>query len=153
NDAGGLTAAGAQRVSWDHVEGISVTGGGPGTVLGTNGDDDITIIARDSSTHVGADGVQDFTVSLNTGPSILFLNTPELVVDALAGDDDIELRTPAPNNAVWNVVGMTLLGNDGNDVINAAAGGDTTSPITLEGGPGDDFLEGGAGADLLFGGE
>ncbi|MFM7072282.1 MAG: hypothetical protein ACKO38_10875, partial [Planctomycetota bacterium] len=85
-----------------HIEEVSVTGG-PGVILGTNGDDDITIIARDSSTHAGADGVQDFTVSLSTGPSILFLNTPTLFIDALGGDDDIVLRTPAPNDAVWDV--------------------------------------------------
>ena len=106
----------------------------PGHVLGTNGDDVITIIARDSSTHAGADGVQDFTVSLNTGPSILFLNTPMFLVDALAGDDNIELPAPAPNNAVWNV-GMTLLGNDGNDVINAAAGGNTPARSRSEAAP------------------
>jgi hypothetical protein len=102
NDEGGLNAVGGQRISWDHIEAISVTGG-PGVFLGTNGDDDITIIARDSSTHAGADGVQDFTVSLNAGPSILFLNSPTLFVDALGGDDDVVLRTPAPNNAVWDV--------------------------------------------------
>jgi hypothetical protein len=153
NDEGGLNAAGAQRVSWDHVEGVSVTGGGPGVFLGTNGDDAITVIARDGSTHAGADGVQDFTVSLNNGPSVLFLNTPVFRIDALAGDDDIELRAPAPNNAVWNVVGMTLAGNDGNDVINAATGVGSTSPITLEGGAGDDLLEGGPGNDRFFGNE
>jgi hypothetical protein len=102
NDEGGLNAVGRQRISWDHIEEVSVTGG-PGVIVGTNGDDDITIIARDSSTHAGADGVQDFTVSLSTGPSILFLNTSTFFVDALGGDDDIVLRTPAPNDAVWDV--------------------------------------------------
>jgi Dockerin type I domain len=102
NDEGGLNAVGRQRVSWDHIEEVSVTGG-PGVFLGTNGDDDISIIARDSATHAGADGAQDFTVSLNDGLSILFLNTPTVFVDALGGDDDIVLRTPAPNNAVWDV--------------------------------------------------
>jgi hypothetical protein len=151
NDEGGLNADGAQRVSWVHVEAISVTGGGPGTFLGTNGNDEITIVARDSSTHAGADGVQDFTVSLNSGPSVLFLDTAEFLVDALAGDDHVDLRAPAPNNAVWNV-GMTLFGNDGNDVITAATGVGG-SPVTLEGGAGDDFLEGGAGDERFFGNE
>jgi hypothetical protein len=108
NDEGGLVSAGAQRVSWDHIEAITVGPPGPGgpfpgLILGTNGDDDITIIARDGSTHAGADGVQDFTVSVNGGPDILFLDTPMLLVDALAGDDDIVVRQPAPNGAVWNV--------------------------------------------------
>ncbi len=54
NDEGGLNAAGVQRVSWDHIEAVTVIGppgGGPALILGTNGEDEITIIARDSSTH------------------------------------------------------------------------------------------------------
>ena len=101
-----MNAAGVQRVSWDHIEGVTVVGGpgvGPGVILGTNGDDDITIIARDSSTHAGTDGAQDFTVSVNDGPDVLYINVPVLLLDALAGDDDIVVREPAPNNAVWNV--------------------------------------------------
>lgn len=105
NDSGGFVAGGLgmNRVSWDHIEEIAVSGGGAGVFLGTNGDDDITIIARNSSTHAGADGVQDFTVSLNAGPSVLFLNTPIFSVEALAGDDDIVLRTLNPNVAIWDV--------------------------------------------------
>ncbi|WP_146393883.1 dockerin type I domain-containing protein [Allorhodopirellula solitaria] len=105
NDSGGFVPqqAGVQRVSWDHIEEVSVTGGGAGVFLGTNGDDDTTIIARDSSTHAGADGVQDFTVSLNIGPSVLFLDTPVFTVNALSGDDDIVLQTLDPNVAVWDV--------------------------------------------------
>ena len=103
NDEGGLNSAGAQRVSWDHIEGVFIVGGGPGVILGTNGDDDITVIARDSSTHVGTNGVQDFTVTVNDGPEFLFIDQPFLFIDALAGDDDIVVREPAPNNAVWNV--------------------------------------------------
>lgn len=111
NDSGGFVAdgLGVQRVSWDHIEEVSVTGGVAGVFLGTNGDDDITIIARDSSTHAGADGVQDFTVSLNAGPGILFLNTPMFTVNALAGDDDIVLWTLDPSSAVWNV-DLTVIG-------------------------------------------
>jgi hypothetical protein len=57
SDEGGLTAAGAQRVSWDHVEGISVTGGS-GTVLGTNGNDAITIVAGRLRLHRGRRGAR-----------------------------------------------------------------------------------------------
>ncbi len=106
NDEGGLNAAGVQRVSWDHIEGVTLVGGpgvGPALIVGTNGDDDITIIARDASTHAGTDGVQDFTVSVNAGPAILYVNVATLFVDALAGDDDVVAREPAPNVAVWNV--------------------------------------------------
>src|SRR5947209_8299447 len=49
------------------------------------------------------DGVQDFTVSVNDGPDMLFINTPNLFIDALSGNDDIVVREPAPNQAVWNV--------------------------------------------------
>src|SRR5213075_1513039 len=95
---------GNQRVSFDHIEAIGPIIGAPCVVIkGTNGDDDITVIARDSSYDPLADGVQDFTVSVNGGPDILYINTPLLYVDGLAGDDDIVLRTPAPNGAVWNV--------------------------------------------------
>src|SRR6185436_11825570 len=67
------------------------------------GDDAITIIARDSSYDLAANGVQDFTVSVNGGPDLLFIDTPTLAVNALGGSDTIALRTPAPNGAVWDV--------------------------------------------------
>jgi len=47
--------------------------------------------------------VQDFTVSVNTGPEILFINVPSLIVNALSGSDQVTLQTPAPNNAIWDV--------------------------------------------------
>ncbi len=103
NDEGSLRVAGNRRVSYDHIEALTVAGAMKAFIAGTNGDDDITIIARDASTTVGADGVQDFTTSVNGGPLITWLNTPMLVVDALAGDDDIVARVPAPNNADWNM--------------------------------------------------
>ena len=52
---------------------------GPALVLGTNGEDEITIIARDSSYNALADGVQDFTVAVNAGPDMLFINVAESV--------------------------------------------------------------------------
>src|SRR5581483_7323345 len=49
NDEGGLNNPPNQRVSWDHIEGITLgPGGGPVLILGTNGNDEITVIARDS---------------------------------------------------------------------------------------------------------
>jgi hypothetical protein len=90
-DEGGLNTFGAaQRVSWDHIERITVVAGpdaGPALVLGTNGDDDISVIARDSSTTPGADGVQDFTVEVNDQATVTYLNFSVLLIDALAGDD------------------------------------------------------------------
>jgi hypothetical protein len=104
NDEGGFLTGGA-NVSFDHIESLTVSPNGPCPflILGTNGDDDITVIARDDSYDPLADGVQDFTVSINGGPEILFIDEPELYIDALAGDDDIVIRTPAPNLAAWDV--------------------------------------------------
>lgn len=104
NDAGSVDAntTTPTNVSYDEIE-LLILGGGGGVINGTNGPDAITIIARDGSTHGGADGVQDFTVSVNTGAEILFLNTPSLTVNALSGSDQVTLVTPAPNNAVWDV--------------------------------------------------
>jgi hypothetical protein len=90
-------------VSFDHIESLGISGSGPAVINGTNGPDTITVIARDSSTHPGTDGVQDFTVSVNTGPELLFINVPSLAINALSGSDQVTLQTPAPNNAVWDV--------------------------------------------------
>ncbi|MDB5329715.1 MAG: exo-alpha-sialidase, partial [Phycisphaerales bacterium] len=49
------------------------------------------------------DGIQDFTVSVNSGPNLLFVNTPSVKVNAGAGNDQIILQAPAPNLAAWNV--------------------------------------------------
>ncbi len=114
SDSGGLQTAGFQTVSWVHIEtvvNIGGGGGGPPVIQGTNGDDEITVIARDSSYNPAApgvpnpllDGVQDFTVSVNGGPDMLFINTPNLFIDGLSGNDDIVVQEPAPNAAVWNV--------------------------------------------------
>ena len=125
-DEGGLRGLAMQRVSWDHIEGITISGPGPAKIVGTNGDDDITVIARDSSTHAGADGVRDFTASVNGGIPVLFLNQATLLIDALAGDDDIVIRAPAPNNAVWNVA-LTVAGG-----TPAAATGDQGDVLEYE---------------------
>ena len=106
SDEGGFLSPAGGTVSFDHIEligGVVPAAGCPFLILGTNADDDITIIARDASTHVGADGVQDFTFSVNAGGDILLLNTPEVFVDSGAGDDDVVIRTPAPNDADWDV--------------------------------------------------
>jgi hypothetical protein len=72
-------------------------------INGTNGPDAITVIARDESYAAAADGVRDFTVSVNIGPEILFIDQASLTINALSGSDQVTLQTPAPNNAVWDV--------------------------------------------------
>src|SRR5262249_10272834 len=100
NDAGPVDAATttATNVSFGEIELLIIGGGGGGVINGTNGNDAITIIARDASFNPAADGVQDFTVVVNAGLEILFLDQPTLTVNALGGSDTIVLRTPAPNN-------------------------------------------------------
>ncbi len=124
-DSGGLNTAGFQTISWVHIETITNTGGTP-LITGTNGNDIITIIARDSSYNPSnpgvpnplLDGIQDFTVSVNDGAEMLFVNTPNLLVDALAGNDQIHVQEPAPNSAAWNtqvfVAGGTPSAGTGN---------------------------------------
>ena len=108
SDQGGFlfgTPAGSldQAVSFTHIESVTVTGAPSATILGTSGDDQITITARDSSYDPLADGVQDFTVEMNGAPTILFINTPAVSVNSGAGDDLIVVHAPAPNLANWNV--------------------------------------------------
>jgi hypothetical protein len=102
-DEGSFVVGSDQPVSFAHIESFGITGSGPATINGTNGPDTITVIARDSSYAAGLDGVRDFTVSVNTGPDLLFSDVASLTINALSGSDQITLRTPAPNNAIWNV--------------------------------------------------
>jgi hypothetical protein len=102
-DEGSFEVGGNQPVSFDHIESFGITGSGPAVINGTNGPDAITVIARDASTHAAADGVQDFTVSVNTGPELLFIDVASVTVNALSGSDQVTLQAPAPNNAVWDV--------------------------------------------------
>jgi hypothetical protein len=102
-DEGSFVVGSDQPVSFAHIESFGITGSGPATINGTNGPDTITVIARDSLYAAGLDGVRDFTVSVNTGPDLLFSDVASLTINALSGSDQITLRTPAPNNAIWNV--------------------------------------------------
>ncbi|MCB9939631.1 MAG: hypothetical protein H6823_15420, partial [Planctomycetaceae bacterium] len=104
NDEGSIVAGTNQPVSYDHIETVTISGStGGATINATNGPDAITVIARDSGTHATADGVRDFTVSVNQGTEVLFIDQPSLTINALAGSDEITIRTPAPNGAVWDV--------------------------------------------------
>ena len=102
-DEGSVVVGVNQPVSFDHIESVSISGSGPAVINGTNGPDAITVIARDVSTHAAANGVQDFTVSVNTGPDLLFINVASLTLNALSGSDQVTLQTPAPNGAIWDV--------------------------------------------------
>ncbi len=51
SDEGGFAFSDRQRVSFDHIEALAVFNATCALVLGTHADDEITIIARDDSTH------------------------------------------------------------------------------------------------------
>ncbi|MFO0819097.1 MAG: dockerin type I domain-containing protein [Pirellulales bacterium] len=119
NDEGGIIIGTNARISYDHIEAGVVTDAECIIIMGTNGDDDITIIARtelqNPLRYATADGNKDFTSTVNDGIEILWVNnnaldpTVDLFVDGLSGDDDIVFRAPAldPNNGnapiAWNV--------------------------------------------------
>jgi predicted AlkP superfamily pyrophosphatase or phosphodiesterase/Ca2+-binding RTX toxin-like protein len=111
-DAGGFTLDGNERVSYDQIEAVSVTdsaspGGLAVTVVGTNGDDDLTLIGV---------GSQAFTVSVNDGLEVLYQGAATAQLEGHSGDDDIEGDL---NDAAFTDVTITVLGGD--------AGGDPST--------------------------
>lgn len=145
-DEGGVVFGGVnERISFDHIEAITVDSPDCVLVLGTNADDDITIVARDASFAAGADGRRDFTAVVNDGIEVLYTNVGGnaadptlvgmLVVDAMAGDDDIVIRMPAPNLVNWSmdvkVAGGTpaAVTGDQGDVLELETLG--TSPVVF----------------------
>jgi Ca2+-binding RTX toxin-like protein len=164
SDEGALLQPGSAPVSFDHIERITAMAPDgvddcPILIVGTNADDDITVIARDGSTHPGADGIQDFTVSVNGGPDILFLDQPDLFIDALSGDDDIVVRTRAPNGADWNVHVRIVGGapsaatGDQGDVVEVETPGDAADSVFYTPTGSDTgrlLIEGAGGADTLI---
>ncbi len=103
-DSGAFVVAGTERVSFRQLEAATVLPGfGPVVIGGTSGADVITVIARDSSTHAGADGLQDFTTTVNAGVEILWLDVASVAVQAGSGDDQVVLLAPGARCRVWNV--------------------------------------------------
>ena len=103
-DEGGFQFGVNAAISYQQIESIgAIVGPGPVLIVGTNGDDDIQVIARDASYNALADGNQDFTVSVNQGPNLLFIDASlGLFIDALSGDDEVDVRARR-NNAPWNM--------------------------------------------------
>ncbi len=101
-DQGAVVVSSNQPVSFSHIERLGAGGAAAAVINGTTGNDVISVIARDGSFAPGADGVQDFTAAVNNGASFLFLNTPSLTINTLAGDDQVNIKAPAPNLAAWN---------------------------------------------------
>ena len=101
-DSGSLSTATA-TVTFDEIETLAVSGTGAATVTGTDGSDAVSVIARSGAAFGGADGVRDFTVTVNGGPGILFTDAPSLTVNTLGGSDEVTVRAPADSGAVWDV--------------------------------------------------
>ena len=103
-DEGSFVVGANQPVSFDHIESLGITGSGPAVINGTNGPDAITVIARDASTHAAEPTACRTSPSRSIpGPSCCSLTSASLTINALSGSDQVTLRTPAPNNAVWDV--------------------------------------------------
>ena len=85
SDRGSFVVNANQPLSYVHMESLGVNGGGTPVINGSNANDVIAIVARDDSYAFGPDGVQDFTVSLNGGPDLLFVNTPSIKVNRPGG--------------------------------------------------------------------
>ena len=117
NDEGGIQIGTNAPISFDHIENLGpFVGASSVSIYGTDAADSITIIARDASydatlalLYPTLDGVQDFTVAVNDGPEILFIDVPALNVYSLGGSDEIAAQAPAPNGLAWNV-NLTLDG-------------------------------------------
>jgi Ca2+-binding RTX toxin-like protein len=101
-------------------------------VVGTSADDTIAL---------DRPGGAAIRVVLNGVSAGLFSPTGRIVVDALAGNDTVNVSSTISRRS-W------VFGGSGNDVVNAASSGGNV----LLGDDGDDRLSGGAGRDLLIGG-
>ena len=136
----------------------AVGGGGDGaadtvTLMGTNGDDLITVSVVDGNLVV--DGLATQVVIANFEAAF-----DTLKINGLAGDDVVDA------SGLGSAFGISVdsgdgddavLGGDGNDVVVAGAGDDVVlgngGDDVLDGGDGDDVLIGGDGNDTLLNGE
>lgn len=102
-------------------------------VNGTNGDDVVAVARSNAGIEV-----------IGLAPSVTIANAEigdNLTINTLGGDDVVVAAgLPA-------VIGLTIAGGDGDDVIQGGDGNDT-----LLGGAGDDVLVGNGGLDVLDGG-
>ena len=120
SDEGSFVLDALPAVSFDHIEGGTITGTLPNATVninGTNADNDITIIGT---------GANSFTVSVDGSPAFAFDDIANLSVDGLAGDDDIDIDVndlaltsfvvvgglPSTNGDIVTVSGLSGLVND-----------------------------------------
>jgi Ca2+-binding RTX toxin-like protein len=105
-------------------------------VTGTAGDDAITASRNGSTLHVGVGHRSGGSLA---AADLSVSSVKRIVVDALAGNDDVEISSTVAIPTILN-------GGNGNDTLAGGAGDDQ-----LHGGAGNDTLRGGLGRDALFG--
>ncbi|MBE9137940.1 calcium-binding protein [Nodosilinea sp. LEGE 07088] len=135
--------AGDDRFVWNNGDGSDFINGGAGfDVTQVNGADG----PGDEFDLRAVDGQAIFN-RLNLG---LFTLTNEAIeqfeINGQGGDDSFTVGDLTGSG----VQAVVFSGGDGNDFLNASG---TFTPITADGGAGDDILIGGAGDDILIGGD
>ncbi|MEO0756424.1 MAG: calcium-binding protein [Cyanobacteria bacterium J06648_16] len=133
---------GDDRFIWNNGDGSDFIDGGNGfDVTQVNGADG----AGDEFDLNQVDGQAIFN-RINLGPFTLTNEGIEqFEVNGQGGDDSFTIGD-LTGSAVQSVI---FSGGDGNDFLNASG---TLTPVTADGGDGDDILIGGAGDDILIGG-
>ncbi|ADV60721.1 hypothetical protein Isop_0124 [Isosphaera pallida ATCC 43644] len=162
-----LAATGLQRVDLEGGAGNDAF-----TIQGTNGDDAILVSRPSVGGPVEVAGLAalarvidpaGFTETLRVeglvGNDLILTDSPaslalRLIFDGGDGNDTLGFADPVPPGPAG---GVSLLGGDGNDLLQGGAGDDSLlggdGNDTLLGGDGNDLLQGGAGDDSLLGGD
>jgi Ca2+-binding RTX toxin-like protein len=141
NDLSGTDLT-ALNLDLSSAEGTGIGDGASDSVIvnGTNGDDAIQIASFDNGTRIAIGGL--FTFVNITGAEGA---NDRLTVNTLGGNDVVDASGLAAN-----LIGLTLNGGAGNDVLIGSQGDDT---FVWNPGDGSDTLEGQAGTDtMLFNG-
>ena len=105
-DAGNIlhtTDSDTQRVSFTGLEPVIDLMAGPLTINADNANNAISYTAGANSGTLLVGGAITGQVGIDSFETYEFANKTALTINALGGSDTIVVRTPAPNNAVWDV--------------------------------------------------
>jgi Ca2+-binding RTX toxin-like protein len=142
---GDLTGTGVKQVSID-------LSGNPGSGQGDGAADQVTVNGPDKAEKITVSG-NGTTVSVTGMPELVTIAGAEaidnLTIQALGGNDTIDASALAAG-----VIGLTIDGGAGNDVITGSQGNDFLlggdGNDTVTGGRGNDFADLGAGDDTFI---
>lgn len=125
-------------------------GDGSDLISGGNDTDTVNVegsLALGDNFALAAEGTKAIFDRLNLFPFKLTVDTVEqFLIEGEGGDDTLLVKDLAGTG----VTGVTFLGGDGNDILEAS---ESTIAITAEGGSGNDDLAGGFANDTLNGGD